>query len=106
MYLEPPIHISERKLTHYLLIKLDRDDKSNYLSLAGYTLANWQLLERDLLNLTEGGNAIFERSSPFGDLFSVTGNLTGPNGRLLVVKTIWMAETKTSLTKFVTLYPP
>ncbi len=106
MKLEPPIHIDERKLTHYLLVKLDRDDKSNYLSLAGYDLSNWEFLKRDLSGLADIGEVVYERNSLFGDLFSVTGNLTGPNGRSLVVKTIWMAETKTGLTKFVTLYPP
>jgi hypothetical protein len=38
MKLEPPLHIDEHKLTHYLLVQLERDDKSNYLSLAGYEL--------------------------------------------------------------------
>ena len=106
MLLVPPIHIDDRKLTGYLLIKLDSDDKSNYLGLAGYELSNWPLLRRDLLDLAKTGEAVHERSTVFGESFSITGNLTGPNGRLIVVKTIWMTETKTGLTKFVTLYPP
>jgi len=36
------------KFTRYLLVSRIEDDKSKFLSLAGYTLDQWQLLERDL----------------------------------------------------------
>lgn len=41
MKLEPPLQIAERKLTHYLLVFRGKDDKSNYLKLAGYVPENW-----------------------------------------------------------------
>ena len=106
MKLVPPFLLAESKLTNYLLISLPQDDKSNYLRLAGYQLDNWQILERDLLTLVETSDAAFEMSSVFGDSYSIVGNLTGPNGRSLSVKTIWMKEIKTGFTKFITLYPP
>lgn len=106
MKLEPPFLLAESKLTNYLLIPLPRDDKSNYLRLAGYQLDNWQILQRDLLTLIETSDATFEMSSVFGDSYSIVGSLTGPNGRSLLVKTIWMKENKTGFTKFITLYPP
>ena len=33
------------------------------------------------------------------------GKLTGPNGKSLSVCTIWMTETETKSTKFITMYP-
>lgn len=106
MKLEPPFLLAESKLSDYLLIPLPKDDKSNYLRLAGYELDNWTVLKDDLMKLVQTADALFERTTIFGDTFSITGNLTGPNGRLLLVKTIWMKEYKTGLTKFITLYPP
>jgi hypothetical protein len=106
MTLEPPFLLAESKLINYLLIPLPRDDKSNYLRLAGYQLDNWQLLAKDLLTLVEASDATFEGNSVFGDSYSIVGDLTGPNARSLSVKTIWMKEIKTGFTKFITLYPP
>jgi hypothetical protein len=40
--------IAEEKLTKYLLVLLPKDDKSQFLQKAGYTLENWQQLEIDL----------------------------------------------------------
>lgn len=106
MKLEPPFLLAESKLTNYLLISLPQDDKANYLRLAGYQLDNWQILQRDLLTLVETSDATFEMSPVFGDSLSIVDSLTGPNGRSLLVKTIWMKENKTGFTKFITLYPP
>jgi len=106
MKLEPPFLLAESKLTNYLLIPLPKDDKSNYLRLAGYEIDNWPVLKDDLMKLVETEDALLERATVFGDTFSIIGNLTGPNGRLLLVKAIWMKENKTGFTKFITLYPP
>lgn len=105
MKLEPPFLISESKLTRYLLVPLPTNDKSNYLRFAGYTVDNWQQLAHDLLTLGERNEATLERSSVYGISYSVTGQLTGPNGRVISVKTIWMRNGDEELTKFITLYP-
>lgn len=106
MKLEPPFLIAESKLTQYLLVPLLKNDKSNYLRLAGYEITNWPILERDLIMMAQTGEAQPESISIFGSSYSITGSLSGPNKRLLQVKTIWMKENKTGLTKFITLYPP
>lgn len=38
-------------------------------------------------------------------MYEIKGNLTGPNGKSLAVCTIWMTETATGDTKFITMYP-
>lgn len=40
--------IAAEKLTKYLLVLRKRNDKSRWLAKVGYTLENWQLLEKDL----------------------------------------------------------
>ncbi|WP_019986865.1 DUF6883 domain-containing protein [Rudanella lutea] len=106
MRLEPPLRVDIRKLTHYLLVRLEQDDKSNYLSLAGYEQLSWKQLEQDLFRLVQSTDAVLERTNGYGTLYSVTGYLTGPNGRSILVKTIWMRDDDEELTKFITLYPP
>ena len=106
MRLEPPLQIAQRKLTHYLLVFRDKDDKSNYLALAGYTPENWLILEQDLLSLAQSDDAVFEGEDAYGPSFSIIGELQGPNGRLLRVKTIWKRDVDEKITKFITLYPP
>jgi hypothetical protein len=53
MKLEPPFSIAESKLTQYLLVPLLKNDKSNYLRLAGYEITNWPILEKDLQKLVQ-----------------------------------------------------
>jgi hypothetical protein len=40
-----------------------------------------------------------------GQMYEIRGKLTGPNGKSLLVCTIWLTETETKSTKFITMYP-
>jgi len=44
-------------------------------------------------------------SNRFGQYYEIRGTLTGPNGVALPVRTIWMTEHLSGVTKFVTLIP-
>lgn len=59
--LEPPFLVAESKRIDYLRIPLPKDDKSNYLRLAGYELHNWPVLKDNLMKLAETEQALFER---------------------------------------------
>ena len=48
MKLSPDALIVTAKLTKYLLVWRDADDKSKFLAQAGYGQENWQQLEADL----------------------------------------------------------
>lgn len=43
--------IASEKLTNYLLTSKKRNDKSQWLSKAGYTHENWRVLKNDLKKL-------------------------------------------------------
>ena len=104
MKLPADSEIARAKVTKYLLTLRIEDDKSNFLALAGYTLAHADKLLEDLRGLL-AGEAEFVQSSEYGDKYRIHGTLTGPNGRALRVASIWMTEEATGRTKFVTLYP-
>jgi len=97
--------IATDKLTRYLLVPQTRGDKSAFLAGAGYTINNADQLLRDLREQILPLDATALESNQFGQYFEVRGRLTGPNGVALAVRTIWMTEHLSGITKFVTLIP-
>ena len=97
--------IAQEKLIQYLLVQRKRNDKSQWLAKAGYTLENWRLLENDLRNQILSLDAILIENTRYGQMYEIKGKLTGPNGKSLTVCTMWMAENETGNTKFITMYP-
>ena len=97
--------IAYEKLTQYILVLKKRNDKSQWLAGAGYTLENWQVLENDLRNQILSSEAAPIENTEYGRMYEIRRKLIGPNGNSLPVCTIWMTETATGNTKFITMYP-
>jgi len=97
--------IAASKLNEYLLRHRDEDDKSAFLAVAGYTLENADRLMNDLRKQLLPLDAEFFDQTDYGPKYQIRGTLTGPNGRVLRVVSIWMKEDATGETKFVTLFP-
>ena len=97
--------IAREKLTHYLLRSREDHDKSGFLAVAGYTLADADQLETDIRRQLLSVDAVSAGHTVYGEKFVVRGTLNGPNGRALKVLSVWMQEEVTGLTKFITLYP-
>jgi len=57
--------IGERKIKEYLLAQRSEDDKSGFLALAGYTLANWRQLEADLRRQVQEADAVLIRTTQY-----------------------------------------
>jgi hypothetical protein len=97
--------IPSEKNTRYLLVPQVRSDKSAFLALAGYTRECPDRLIADIGELAGANDAQFLEENVFGRLYEVAGRLRGPNGRVLEVRTIWMTEHLSGMTRFVTLVP-
>ena len=97
--------IAPRKFTQYLLRLRQEDDKSQFLALAGYSLANADRLMVDIREQILPLEAELFDDTEYGPKYRIRGTLTGPNGRVLRIMTIWMKENATNQTKFVTLVP-
>jgi hypothetical protein len=97
--------IARRKVTHYLLVWRQEDDKSAFLVRAGYTLDTADQLLADLRSQLLPLEAELLDAGEYGDKYLIRGRLKGPNGRILRVVTVWMIEEATGKAKFVTLYP-
>lgn len=90
------------KFHEYLLKRMPDNDKSIFLGIAGYTLKNWKRLSDDIQTQLLPLDAVFERETPFGNLYEIRAKLTGPNGKSLKVVSIWMMESESKISKFIT----
>lgn len=97
--------ISAEKLTRYLLVPQARGDKSAYLAKAGYKAVNPEVLLRALRQLAESAEATPLENTAYGQFYEIPARLIGPNGVPLPVRSIWMSERLSGVTKFITLVP-
>jgi hypothetical protein len=97
--------IAREKMTRYLLIRQARGDKSAFLARAGYASETADQLLHDLRTQLLPLDATQLHSTGFGDFYEIRGALTGPNGIALSVRSIWMKEYLSGVTKFITLIP-
>lgn len=102
-----PTHaiIAREKLTGYLLVRQVRSDKSGFLGSGGFTILNPDALMGELEMLRDASEANQVDDNKFGRYYELVGVLRGPLGAGLRVKTIWVTEHLSGVTKFVTLIP-
>lgn len=105
MKLEADAIIAQEKIRDYLLKVRADNDKSKFLSRAGYTQANRRALLEDIRKQILPLDADFLQNTAYGVLWKIAGTLKGPNGVSIRVATIWMCEIHTGMTKFITLFP-
>ena len=92
------------KLSDYLLAPRRHNDKSKFLSQAGFTKDNPTFLEQAILDVVTQNEAVTQKTNEYGVFYKVVGQLTGPSGILSVV-TIWIVRKGDEKFRFVTLYP-
>lgn len=105
MKLPDNVVIPDDKLLRYLLLPREENDKSEFLAIAGYTRATWEVLKRDLHDFARFHEITDTLTSPYGIKHESRGALTGPNGQTLHVVTVWITLEATGETRFVTLFP-
>ena len=105
MKLPPDSIIARSKITHYLLVPQPKGDKSAFLALAGYDLSKADSLISDLRSQVLPCDAEELERTVYGQFYAIRAALTGPNGRVLRTRTIWIKEHLSQKTKFVTLIP-
>ena len=95
--------IAQSKLTDYLLDPRLYDDKSKYLLQGGFTKENPERLNAAIRDQVVETEVIFAGTNEYGIFYRVAGDLTGVNGRILPVATIWLQWHKDSSMHSVTL---
>lgn len=105
MKIPPDAILPMEKLTAYLLVARQWDDKSKFLARAGFTKQNPHLLLAAIRRLAASAEAVEDGENEYGVFLRAEGALTGPNGTVLSVATIWLRRRKDDRVRFVTLKP-
>ncbi|MGC1309327.1 MAG: DUF6883 domain-containing protein [Phormidesmis sp.] len=71
MKIQGNVYIPTAKLTNYLLVYRDQDDKSKFLAQAGFTQVNSDQLEAAILQLIQDYDAIADRQNKYGTFYRV-----------------------------------
>lgn len=96
--------IAEEKLTKYLLVHREWDDKSGFLRRAGFEMHNWPELRDAIRDLVATADAVRDGVNKYGDFYRVDGSLVGPLASVRV-HLIWMRRAIDNRIYFVTLKP-
>jgi hypothetical protein len=99
--------VEPAKLRDYLLAHVHPVGrfKARFFCGLGYTPDGWQVLRDDLLRLASSGGAEPGEPGFYGQKFTVSGTLTGPNGRSATVKSVWLVPPDGDAPRFITAYP-
>ncbi|ELR99569.1 2-amino-4-hydroxy-6-hydroxymethyldihydropteridine pyrophosphokinase [Gloeocapsa sp. PCC 73106] len=97
--------IPDDKITKYLLILRDHNDKSKFLAKAGFDQNNPQELKTAIYQLIKTSVAIEDSNNEYGTFYRVEGELIGINQRNLLVTTIWLKRKIDNKFQFITLKP-
>lgn len=92
-------------MTDYLLVRQNRSDKSAFLASGAFTTLNPDALLSEIGAQPHRHEATPVDENEFGRYYEVVGILRGPLGTNLRVRTIWMTEHLSGITKFITLIP-
>jgi hypothetical protein len=79
--------------------------KATFFGTLGYTRNEWIVLDRALRNQHLVVEADPLGNNGFGDKYSITAPLKGPNGSTAMVCSIWIVRAGEDAPRFVTAYP-
>ena len=99
--------VDERKVRDYLLSKSHPIGrfKAVFLARAGFEADNWKDLVFQLRELALRGDAVRGERSEFGERYTISGILRGPQGLGLEVITVWLVLSEGEAPRLVTVYP-
>ncbi|MFW6296690.1 MAG: DUF6883 domain-containing protein [Halothece sp.] len=97
--------IPDAKLTQYLLVVKQRNDKSKYLAQGGFNLDTWQQLKTAIQTIIQENEAIEDLTDQYGIYYQVIGTLEGINNQKLPVVTVWQQRKVDNQFYFITLKP-
>ncbi len=105
MFIPSDAIIATDKLSRYLLVRRPVDDKSQFLALGGFTLANPAALETAIRDCIAEFEAVSDGQNEWGEFYRVDADMTCPLGNTIAVALIWLQWDVDGLFRFVTLKP-
>lgn len=97
--------ILDAKITKYLLVYREQDDKSKFLAQGGFTQYNPEQLKLAIRCMADHNRAIEEMTNEYGTFYRVEGELISIAGQNLSVITIWLHRKIDNRFQFIILKP-
>jgi hypothetical protein len=99
--------IAPEKLRDYLLNPSHRrgSSKARFLLSCGYRADAWQILETDLRTQHLTADYSSTQDNVYGGRFAVRAPLATPNGRQVLLLSVWQIDVGTNVPRLITLYP-
>lgn len=99
--------IDEEKIRDYLLSRSHPIGrfKAVYFEALGFESVNWQELANAIRSLAEDADAERSDRNEFGQKFTVSGRIIGPNRSEALIVTVWIVLNSESIPRFITAYP-
>jgi hypothetical protein len=99
--------IAPEKLFLYLLNRSHRrgGSKARLLISLGYSSAEWKRLEADLRIQHLTADVECQTASEYGDRYEIVAPIVGPNGGVVIFRSIWQIDSGTDYPRLITMYP-
>jgi len=99
--------IDPDKLVNYLLNKNHKRGRTKALLLAkfGYQADSWQQLDSDIREYHLNAEADVVRQTMYGIRYEIRAPMQAPDGRTLIIKTVWQIDEGTDFPRLITLFP-
>ncbi|MDZ7899019.1 MAG: hypothetical protein U5N85_13475 [Arcicella sp.] len=97
--------IAKEKILNYLLDEDNSKGKSVFFNLFGYFKDNFEDLAIDLIKLASSEEVSETEQTKFGLKFIISGNIIAPNGRSIVITSVWIIKNDENFPRLVTAYP-
>jgi hypothetical protein len=99
--------IEQAKIEQYLL-DVDHPQggtKARLLLSLGYSVDNWRILDDDLRRMHVPEDVLTVRSTEWGIRYEIVAPLTGPNGDIVLMRSIWQIDVGAEAPRLITMYP-
>ena len=79
--------------------------KAAFFNKMGYTKENWEQFLYDIRNSHLALNAEPIEKTIYGQKYKIDGAIKGPNGKIIICRSIWIILEGENIPRFITIYP-
>lgn len=99
--------VPKKKLIDYLLSETHPvgSSKAKFFRGHGYKKTNIEELAKSLLHIAQTNDVKNIRELDYGTNYLIEGTIKTPNGKTVIITTVWFIQTEKSRPSFVTAYP-
>ncbi len=79
--------------------------KAAFFQSMGYTRENWKQLIHDIRKYHLTGDAEPVEKTEYGQKYIIKSNIKGPNGKIVLLRSVWIVLSGEDMPRFITIYP-